>query len=237
MNKFLLKTAGPEKEVKKAKVYLQEEPKKKALGWYTGSVENSMPHGPGHLEFSDGSEYIGDFFEGAFHGKGVFTQGNGSNFLGVFENGEINSGIVYYSNGDTYEGKLRERLGYGKGKLTYSSGDVWEGVWCKDKREGPGTLIRPDGDVFQGVWVDDKHHTYDTFDSLFKEAARIVVEKQQSATSLLQIELSLGYFRASMIVDQLEAAGIVGPFIGAKAREVKVKTINELEKLFEELNI
>ena len=59
-------------------------------------------------------------------------------------------------------------------------------------------------------------------DSLFEEAARIVVQTQQGSTSMIQRKLKLGYNRAGRIIDQLEAAGIVGPFSGSKSREVKV---------------
>ncbi|MDR4987290.1 MAG: DNA translocase FtsK 4TM domain-containing protein [Bacteroidales bacterium] len=60
-------------------------------------------------------------------------------------------------------------------------------------------------------------------DELFEDAARIIVATQQGSTSLIQRKLKLGYNRAGRIIDQLEAAGIVGPFEGSKAREVKIK--------------
>jgi len=67
-------------------------------------------------------------------------------------------------------------------------------------------------------------------DSLFNDAAHIVVSTQQGSASLLQRKLKLGYNRAGRIVDQLEAAGIIGPFEGSKAREVKIKDILSLEQ-------
>ncbi|MEI8204379.1 MAG: DNA translocase FtsK 4TM domain-containing protein [Bacteroidota bacterium] len=67
-------------------------------------------------------------------------------------------------------------------------------------------------------------------DELFEEAARLIVQHQQGSTSLLQRKLKLGYNRAGRLIDQLESAGIVGPFEGSKAREVKVKTEFELEQ-------
>ncbi|MCL2511003.1 MAG: DNA translocase FtsK [Bacteroidales bacterium] len=66
-------------------------------------------------------------------------------------------------------------------------------------------------------------------DPLFKEAATVVVETQQGSASMLQRKLKLGYNRAGRLIDQLEATGIVGPFEGSKAREVRVKTLDELE--------
>ncbi len=68
-------------------------------------------------------------------------------------------------------------------------------------------------------------------DDLFADAARVIVSTQQGSTSLLQRKLKLGYNRAGRIIDQLEAAGIVGPFEGSKAREVKIKDEVALEQI------
>jgi S-DNA-T family DNA segregation ATPase FtsK/SpoIIIE len=72
-------------------------------------------------------------------------------------------------------------------------------------------------------------------DALFDEAARLIVIHQQGSTSLIQRKLKLGYNRAGRIVDQLEAAGIVGPFEGSKAREVLVQDEASLERLLNSL--
>ena len=67
-------------------------------------------------------------------------------------------------------------------------------------------------------------------DSLFMDAARLVVQTQQGSTSMIQRKLKLGYNRAGRIVDQLEAAGILGPFEGSKARQVLVPDEMALEQ-------
>lgn len=68
-------------------------------------------------------------------------------------------------------------------------------------------------------------------DDLFADAARIIVRHQQGSVSLLQRRLKVGYSRAARLVDELEAAGIVGPYDGSKAREVLVETEEELEMI------
>jgi DNA segregation ATPase FtsK/SpoIIIE, S-DNA-T family len=68
-------------------------------------------------------------------------------------------------------------------------------------------------------------------DSFFEEAARMVVTYQQGSASLLQRKLKLGYNRAGRIIDQLEAAKVIGPFKGSKAREVLIKDPASLEQL------
>jgi len=67
-------------------------------------------------------------------------------------------------------------------------------------------------------------------DSLFEDAARLIVQNQVGSTSLLQRRMKLGYNRAGRLMDQLEAAGIVGPNQGSKARDVLIKTEMELQQ-------
>jgi S-DNA-T family DNA segregation ATPase FtsK/SpoIIIE len=73
-------------------------------------------------------------------------------------------------------------------------------------------------------------------DQLFEEAARLIVMHQQGSTSLIQRKLKLGYNRAGRIIDQLEAAGIVGPFEGSKAREVLIPDEYSLEQFLGSLD-
>ncbi len=67
-------------------------------------------------------------------------------------------------------------------------------------------------------------------DSMFREAAEIIVTAQQGSASLLQRKLKLGYNRAGRLIDQLEAAGIVGPFEGSKARSVNITDLSSLHE-------
>ena len=85
-----------------------------------------------------------------------------------------------------------------------------------------------EGDEGGGGMVDMK-----TLDERFEEAARTVVLNQRGSTSDLQRKLGMGYAKAGRVMDQLEAAGIVGPQNGAKPREVLVKDIAELEEILQ----
>lgn len=69
-------------------------------------------------------------------------------------------------------------------------------------------------------------------DSMFRDAAEVLVTAQQGSASLLQRKLKLGYNRAGRLIDQLEAAGIVGPFEGSKARSVLIPDLQSLEQFF-----
>ncbi|HYG15721.1 MAG TPA: DNA translocase FtsK, partial [Bacteroidia bacterium] len=72
-------------------------------------------------------------------------------------------------------------------------------------------------------------------DAMFEDAARVVVLAQQGSTSLIQRKLKLGYNRAGRLIDQLEHAGIVGPFEGSKAREVLIPDEYSLEQKLKEI--
>jgi S-DNA-T family DNA segregation ATPase FtsK/SpoIIIE len=88
-----------------------------------------------------------------------------------------------------------------------------------NQRGYPEALILPEVPTEDGgeLEVDDGER-----DSMFEEAARLVVQTQQGSTSLIQRKLKLGYNRAGRIVDQLESAGILGAFEGSKARRVLI---------------
>ncbi len=73
-------------------------------------------------------------------------------------------------------------------------------------------------------------------DDMFEDAALLVVQYQQGSTSLIQRKFSIGYNRAGRIMDQLEAAGIVGPSEGSKARQVLITDEDSLQKVFDSLN-
>jgi S-DNA-T family DNA segregation ATPase FtsK/SpoIIIE len=72
-------------------------------------------------------------------------------------------------------------------------------------------------------------------DKMFDEAAKLIVQFQQGSASFLQRKLKLGYNRAGRLVDQLEAAGFIGPFEGSKAREVLVKDMEHMQEILQKL--
>jgi len=102
---------------------------------------------------------------------------------------------------------------------------------CKfigEQRAYPEALILPEYVGAEGN--NDNDVDLEDIDSMFADAARIVVLHQQGSASLLQRKLKLGYNRAGRIVDQLEGYGIIGPFQGSKAREVLFSDETSLEE-------
>jgi len=97
------------------------------------------------------------------------------------------------------------------------------------QRSYPEAFMLPE---FVGEEEETGNHAFDPNDrdALFEDAARIIVQHQQGSASLLQRRLKLGYNRAGRIIDQLEAAGIIGAFEGSKAREVLIKDSLSLEQ-------
>jgi S-DNA-T family DNA segregation ATPase FtsK/SpoIIIE len=102
-----------------------------------------------------------------------------------------------------------------------------------DQRGYPQAFLLPE-------YVDEKDADGRDFDAserdpLFEDAARLIVSSQMGSTSLIQRRMKLGYNRAGRLMDQLEAAGVVGPNQGSKAREVLFKTEHELQEFLDNL--
>ena len=134
----------------------------------------------------------------------------------------------------------------GRGDLLYTAGNEIERIQCAfvdtpevekitdfigSQRAYPDAHLLPEyvgeeGGTSIDIDISDR-------DKLFKEAAEIIVIAQQGSASLLQRKLKLGYNRAGRLIDQLEAAGIVGNFEGSKARQVLVQDLVSLEQLLE----
>lgn len=106
--------------------------------------------------------------------------------------------------------------------------------WIGDQRGYSDAYLLPE---FVGEEGDNALGEVDLADRdpLFDDAARLIVMHQQGSTSLIQRKLKLGYNRAGRIIDQLEAAGVVGAFEGSKAREVLVQDETSLEQLLNNL--
>jgi S-DNA-T family DNA segregation ATPase FtsK/SpoIIIE len=132
----------------------------------------------------------------------------------------------------------------GKGDLLYSGGNEVTRIQCAfvdtpeiekitdfigSQRAYPDAYLLPeyvgeDGGTGLDVDISDR-------DKLFEEAAKLIVIAQQGSASLLQRKLKLGYNRAGRLIDQLEAAGIVGHFEGSKARQVTITDLQALDEL------
>ncbi len=98
-------------------------------------------------------------------------------------------------------------------------------------QDGPGPYLLPPMDPHEDAPAGAAGDSSEDRDDLFADAARVIVRSQQGSVSLLQRKLSVGYTRAARLVDQLEDAGIVGPFEGSKAREVLVTSEYQLDEL------
>lgn len=134
----------------------------------------------------------------------------------------------------------------GRGDLLFSQGNDVTRVQCAfvdtpevekivqyigEQRGYPTALILPEPDVADGdsetIGSVDMHK----LDTLFTDAAYWVVQSQQGSTSMIQRKFEVGFNRAARIMDQLEAAGIVGPAVGSKPRQVLVHTEYELQQI------
>lgn len=143
----------------------------------------------------------------------------------------------------------------GRGDLLFSTGNAPVRVQCAfvdtpevdavnkfiaQQQSYPTAFILPEppleggsGDESGGAGGDIDLHQ---LDPMFEEAAEMVVATGQGSTSMIQRKFGIGYNRAGRIMDQLEAAGIVGPYTGSKARAVLVDSDSELQNILTDLN-
>ena len=104
---------------------------------------------------------------------------------------------------------------------------IWEQQGYRKSYNTPYYLPEPPSDSGDAPGEIDMKN----IDDRFEEAARLIVTSQRGSTSDIQRRLGMGYARAGKVMDQLEAAGIVGPQMGSKPREVLVKDFNELDEI------
>lgn len=138
----------------------------------------------------------------------------------------------------------------GRGDMLFSQGNDLIRVQCafvdtpevenivhhiSNQQGYPTAFYLPEYVSADGEGIDASSVDLSKRDPLFEEAARLIVANQQGSTSLIQRKFSIGYNRAGRIVDQLEVAGIIGPFEGSKARQVLVMDEYHLEQILKHL--
>lgn len=142
------------------------------------------------------------------------------------------------------DGSGAEQL-IGRGDMLYSQGNEPVRIQCAfvdtpeikhitdfigAQRAYPDAYLLPEYVGAEGESIDLDFDPSER-DPMFREAAEVVVNAQQGSASLLQRKLKLGYNRAGRLIDQLEHAGVVGPFEGSKARQVLIQDITSLDRL------
>lgn len=137
----------------------------------------------------------------------------------------------------------------GKGDMLFSQGNDLVRIQCAfvdtpeveavcefigDQRGYPEVFTLPE---YVGESATGGSGTFDGEDRdvLFDDAARVLVQHQQGSASLLQRKMKIGYNRAGRLIDQMEEAGIIGPFEGSKARQVLISDLETLEQFLKEL--
>jgi S-DNA-T family DNA segregation ATPase FtsK/SpoIIIE len=135
----------------------------------------------------------------------------------------------------------------GRGDLLFSTGSELTRLQCgfvdtpeveaigefiQDQQGYPDAMLLPEY-VDESAEREGGSYGIDDLDPLFEEAAQLIVSNQMGSTSLIQRRMKLGYNRAGRLMDQLEDAGIVGPNLGSKARDVLVSSEAELEQFLE----
>lgn len=100
---------------------------------YDGSWLRGKPHGPGVMQYGDGT-YHGNFRDGKLDGEGILITNNGDNYTGHFSNDSFN----------------------GQGKFTFANGDYYDGEWLNNNKHGLGTFVLVNNRIYTGNWENNK---------------------------------------------------------------------------------
>lgn len=139
-------------------------------GTYSGQRNRKgKKHGFGRYDYSSGSSYQGEYFNGLKEGRGVYTYWNGNRYEGEYKsNVKDGQGVYHYSDtGERYEGQFRDDKIHGAGSYFYANGDVYEGTYVNGEKRGKGVLIYRDrkngATVRRELEFKDPMHEYPLF--------------------------------------------------------------------------
>ena len=120
---------------------------------YSGEWRNYQFHGQGSFVFSNGDSYVGSWKEGKKHGQGTFQFQNGDIYRGDWKEGNRHGqGIYQFQNGNRYEGSWKEGDRHGQGVFRFSDGGRYTGEWNMGKKHGLGIFQYADGSFYEGEW-------------------------------------------------------------------------------------
>eukprot|EP01034_Spumella_vulgaris_P026955 gene26955-33607_t len=148
-------TGGWRDDLRSGEGLMRQKDKDGSVMTYRGNWVRGKRSGHGVMSYGDGSEYSGEWKDGAYHGAGTFTSmlamfvGDWDCTTGV--GGAAGRGVITYRNGECYEGEWVGGKRNGQGSLTYKNGDVYAGLWSKNMRHGEGKLTPAKGG---GVEID-----------------------------------------------------------------------------------
>ncbi|CAG9328936.1 unnamed protein product [Blepharisma stoltei] len=123
---------------------------------YNGEIKNLLPHGTGIIEWINGNEYSGKFFEGKMHGEGCLKENTGDTYTGTFNmNIKHERGKIKFADGGVYEGEISNGEFHGKGVLYYPEGHEYkkyEGLFEDGVFHKEGILEYSNGSIYRGEW-------------------------------------------------------------------------------------
>lgn len=126
---------------------------------FSNCIKGNCYTGYGTYQYGNGSQYIGDFWEGKPHGKGILYMANGNKYLGHW-NRDLREGEGRYvfADGHEYMGAFVANRFNGYGKMRYANGDSYEGNWANDRPSGYGTYQFHNGNKYRGEFQEGRFH-------------------------------------------------------------------------------
>ena len=123
---------------------------------FVGNFRDAKKHGPGTVQYRDGSEFKGQFEDDKRSDRnGQFKFSNGDVFTGVFVFDNFVTGKVSYADGGSYTGGFIDGVRNGEGTWSGKNGEKYEGKWEAGLKDGYGKYIYSNGEIFRGIWKND----------------------------------------------------------------------------------
>ena len=126
---------------------------------YVGEFKDGKYNGQGTLTTANGDKYVGEWRDGKHHGYGTLIYSDGANYVGEWRDGKHHGhGTYAYADGNKYAGNHKDGMYFGQGTLTLANGDKYVGEYKDDKLNGQGTYTFANGNKYVGEYKDNKRN-------------------------------------------------------------------------------
>lgn len=181
-----------------------------------------------HVNFENGSSYVGEMKNGKMHGRGIFYYANGDLYDGFFKEDKPNgTGNFMFVNGDRFHGEFADGKKQGNGTMFLANGDMIEGAWADDIQEGRGVQSTYGQPLFDGKWQQgevvervDRAYTPEAIKYL-KKRIRLLDDMKRLATEIIDGKGRVSAHSFVMLLERCKKHGVMIKSLQPETHELK----------------